>query len=270
MAIDNQRQAVIVNCQLFFTGPPIFKQTMIQEAIKRYLQKNDQPFLSPKAVLFDMDGVLYDSMRFHARSWYETAQHHHLIADRKIFYLYEGRTGASTINELYQKTFHRDATEEEKESIYDEKAALFKKYNDGNPMPGAAEVLAEVKASGLKTFLVTGSGQHSLIDKLEHTYPGYFQRENMVTAFDVKYGKPNPEPYLIGLKKAGVKANEAFVVENAPMGVEAAVAAKIFTIAVNTGPLEDKYLLDAGADLLYPNMQALASDWKNIIEELKE
>ena len=121
---------------------------MIQEAIERYLLTNNQPFLFPKAVLFDMDGVLYDSMRFHARSWHETAQHHHLIADRKIFYLYEGRTGASTINELYQKTFHRDATEEEKDSIYKEKATLFKKYNDGNPMRGAAEVLAEVKASG--------------------------------------------------------------------------------------------------------------------------
>ena len=62
----------------------------------------------------------------------------------------------------------------------------------------------------------------------------------MVTAFDVKYGKPHPEPYLMGLEKAGVHANEAFVVENAPMGVEAGVAAGIFTIAVNTGPSPTK------------------------------
>lgn len=46
---------------------------MIQEAIARYLQKQQQTFLAPKAVLFDMDGILYDSMRFHARAWYETA-----------------------------------------------------------------------------------------------------------------------------------------------------------------------------------------------------
>ena len=87
----------------------------------------------------------------------------------------------------------------------------------------------------------------------------------MVTAFDVKYGKPHPEPYLMGLQKAGVHANEAFVVENAPMGVEAGVAAGIFTIAVNTGPLPDKVLLDAGADLLYPDMASLAKDWDNIM-----
>ena len=136
-------------------------------------------------------------------------------------------------------------------------------------MTGAAEVLKEVEASGLQRLVVTGSGQHSLIDKLNHTYPGHFNREKMVTAFDVKYGKPHPEPYLMGLQKAHVKPNEAFVVENAPMGVEAAVAANIFTIAVNTGPLPDQVLLDAGADLLYPDMENLAKDWKQIIELAK-
>lgn len=55
---------------------------MIQEAIAQYLQKQRQVLFSPKAVLFDMDGVLYDSMRFHARAWYETATHHQLISTR--------------------------------------------------------------------------------------------------------------------------------------------------------------------------------------------
>lgn len=239
---------------------------MIQEAIAHYLQKQKQTTLSPKAVLFDMDGVLYDSMRFHARSWYETATHHNLLSTPEIFYLYEGRTGESTINELYQKTFQRDATEEEKKSIYKEKSALFNKYNDGKAMSGAAEVLDAVKASGMQTLVVTGSGQHSLINKLNSTYPGCFKREKMVTAFDVIYGKPHPEPYLMGLKKADVRPNEAIVIENAPMGVQAAVAAGIFTIAVNTGPLPDQVLLDAGADLLFPNMESLATAWENILK----
>ena len=243
---------------------------MIQEAIARYLQRQGESVLSPRAVLFDMDGVLYDSMRFHARSWYETATKHGLASTPGLFYLYEGRTGESTINELYQKTFGRDATEEEKNSIYQEKAALFSQYNDGEAMPGAAEVLEAVKASGLQTLVVTGSGQHSLIGKLEETYPGCFQREKMVTAFDVKQGKPHPEPYLMGLKKAGVQAHEAIVVENAPMGVEAGVAAGIFTIAVNTGPLANRVLLDAGADLLYPDMAALAKDWPELMRAAGE
>ena len=239
---------------------------MIQEAVNRYLLKRKQTSLSPKAVLFDMDGVLYDSMRFHARAWYETAMNHHLLAVQTNFYMFEGRTGESTINELYRRTFQRDATDKEKQELYDEKAMLFNKYNDGKAMTGAGDVLKQAQTHGLQTLVVTGSGQHSLINKLEHTYPGCFSREKMVTAFDVKYGKPHPEPYLMGLEKAGVRANEAFVVENAPMGVEAGVAAGIFTIAVNTGPLPDKVLLDAGADLLYPDMESLAKDWDNIMK----
>ncbi len=62
----------------------------------------------------------------------------------------------------------------------------------------------------------------------------------------------------MGLEKAGVAPEEAIVVENAPMGVEAAVAAGIFTIAVNTGLLPDSALTDRGAHLVFPSMKALA------------
>jgi HAD superfamily hydrolase (TIGR01509 family) len=238
---------------------------MIQEAISHYLQKQKQAYLSPKAVLFDMDGVLYDSMPFHARAWQETAVKHNLLATPEDFYLFEGRTGDSTIDELFYRTFQRGATPEEKEVLYKEKADLFNKYNDGHVMKGASEVLKQVKTYGLETLIVTGSGQHSLIDKLNHTFPGIFEYEKMITAFDVQYGKPHPEPYLMGLEKAGVKPNEAIVIENAPMGVQAAVAAGIFTIAVNTGPLEDDILRNEGASLLYPDMNSLAKDWGNIM-----
>lgn len=239
---------------------------MIKETINNYLQKQKQTSLSLKAILFDMDGVLYDSMPFHARAWFETATMHQLSSTPEDFYLFEGRTGESTINELYKRTFNRTATEEEMRQIYAEKADLFNLYNDGHAMKGAAEVLSKVKAYNLDAVVVTGSGQLSLIDKLNENFPDCFHPHKIVTAYDVKYGKPHPEPYLMGLGKAGVAANEAIVVENAPMGVEAAVAANIFTIAVNTGPLDDQVLLDAGANLLYPDMESLAEDWDNIMK----
>ena len=80
----------------------------------------------------------------------------------------------------------------------------------------------------------------------------------MVTGKDVRRGKPDPEPYLMGLEKAGVRPWEAFVVENAPMGVRSAVRAGIFTIAVNTGLLPDSALSDEGADLVFGSMPELA------------
>ena len=133
-------------------------------------------------------------------------------------------------------------------------------------MPGAYEILQKIKSEGLTPMVVTGSGQLSLLDKLNHNFPGIFKQELMVTAFDVKYGKPNPEPYLMALQKAGIQENEAIVVENDPLGVHAGVAAEIFTIAVNTGPLPDAALLDEGANLLFHSMQEFNERWEEIYQ----
>ena len=110
--------------------------------------------------------------------------------------------------------------------------------------------------------LAAGSCQASLLARLEAHFPGFFSPERMVTGFDVKHGKPHPEPYLMGLARAGITAREAVVVENAPLGVEAGHAAGIFTLAANTGPLPDQVLSQAGADLVLPHMQAVAEWFK--------
>ena len=61
-------------------------------------------------------------------------------------------------------------------------------------MHSAWEVLQKGKEAGLTMMLVTGSCQRSLLDRLEYNYPGIFKPELMVTAYDVKHGKPHPEP----------------------------------------------------------------------------
>ncbi len=237
---------------------------MFEEAIKKYLQRHGYDALRLRAVLFDMDGVLFNSMPYHAQAWHDTmaAFGHNLSCEEA--YLHEGRTGSSTINVVYQRELGRDATEEEVEAIYRAKTAAFNRYPEAHPMEGARELMEGMKAEGLFCMLVTGSGQSTLIDRLNSSYPGIFQPSLMVTAFDVKYGKPNPEPYLMALRKGGLKPNEAIVVENAPLGVRAGVGAGIFTIAVNTGPLNDEVLLDENANLLFPSMHVLRDNWKQI------
>ena len=61
----------------------------------------------------------------------------------------------------------------------------------------------------------------------------------------------------MGMQKVGTQPWETIVVENAPLGVKAGVAARAFTIAVNTGPLPDEELLKAGADMLTADMVEL-------------
>lgn len=154
-----------------------------------------------KAVLFDMDGVLFNSMPYHSEAWHKVMKSHGLTLSREEAYMHEGRTGAATINIVFQRELGREATQEEIESIYQEKSVLFNSYAEAERMPGAWELLQKVKGEGLTPMVVTGSGQLSLLERLEHNFPGMFHKELMVTAFDVKYGKPNPEPYLMALKK---------------------------------------------------------------------
>lgn len=241
---------------------------MFQEAIAQYLKQNHYESIQLKSVLFDMDGVLFDSMPYHAEAWNKTMKAHGLNLSREEAYMHEGRTGAGTINIVCQRQLGRDATQEEIESIYLEKSIEFNKHPQAERMPGAWELLQKIKAEGIIPTVVTSSGQASLLDRLEHNFPGMFRQELMVTAFDVKYGKPNPEPYLMALEKGGLKPNEAIVIENAPLGVEAGHKAGIFTIAVNTGPLNGEILLNAGADLLFPSMQALCESWEKLVRLL--
>ena len=187
-----------------------------------------------------MDGVLFDSMPNHAYAWSHAMTQFGLEMTAYEAYLHEGRTGSGTINILAQRYWGRDATPEEIERIYAAKAATFNTCPEPKPMPGALEALTAAKELGCKIVLVTGSGQAKLLESLEQHYPSFFRQELMVTGFDVKRGKPDP-------------------VENAPLGVQAAKGAGIFTIAANTGPLEDSILKDAGADIIVPDLATVAA-----------
>lgn len=242
----------------------------MHSSIKHYLDTHGYDRINLKAVFFDMDGVLYNSMPYHAEAWHQVMKQYGMNLSREEAYMHEGRTGAGTINIVSLRDRGYEASPEEIKEIYAEKSRLFNLNPPAEPMKGAMELLQQVKECGLMRVIVTGSGQRSLLDRLNSHFPDMFTRELMVTAFDVKYGKPNPEPYLMALKKAGVAPNEAIVVENAPLGVQAAVSAGIFTIAVNTGPLPESALLDEGADLLYPSMMALTEKWQPLLHEFQK
>jgi HAD superfamily hydrolase (TIGR01509 family) len=222
-----------------------------------------------QSVFFDMDGVLYDSMPAHAKAWEETFRSRGINCTYEEFYLHEGRPGFETINLIYQRTFGRNAAQPEIDDIYSKKCRLFSIYDRQTVMPGAVSIVNKVRAAGMTVVLVTGSGQLSLLDNLEKHFPGCFRKELMVTAYDVTHGKPHPEPYLLALKKAGAAAADVVVIENAPMGIRSAVAAGICTVAVNTGLMSDRILLDAGADILYPSMLDLDAGWDALAKSLE-
>lgn len=234
--------------------------------IQQYLQKHGFEAFHPKAVLFDMDGVLFDSMPPHAVSWHESMKSCGLDMSYNDAYRYEGMRGIETIRLLARQQWQRELTDNEATRLYRMKTERFAQCPPARKMEGVEQLMRKIKNDGLAIGIVTGSGQHTLLNQLEKAFPDLLDRKKIVTSFDVSQGKPNPAPYLTGMRKCGVLPWEAIVIENAPLGVRAAVAAKAFTIAVNTGPLPDEMLLNEGANLIFGRMTALRDEW----EKLKE
>ncbi|MCF0236646.1 MAG: HAD hydrolase-like protein [Bacteroidaceae bacterium] len=227
------------------------------------------PHLPIRAVLFDMDGVLFDSMPGHAKAWAQVCQARGLQLNEIDAYMNEGRTAFTTIEWVMQRQFGRGTTEAEVEEIYRHKAEVFNTFPEAPKMEGAESLLSQVQADGLEMVVVTGSGQASLLNRLTTHYPSYFTTDRIVSSIEVAHGKPHPEPYLMGLQRAGnLRPWEAIVVENAPLGVRSAVAAEIFTIAVNTGPLPECALTDEGCNLLLPSMPEFAAQWSALRAQL--
>jgi HAD superfamily hydrolase (TIGR01509 family) len=238
---------------------------MFKKEIKSFIQARNYPAFQPKAVFFDMDGVLYDSMKFHSQAWVEAMCEAGFTFSLEEAYMNEGQTGFATINKVFLRDKKRESTREEQEAIYKRKSAFFESYGAIQKMPYVHELLEKVKKEGLQLFVVTGSAQPALINSVYDNFPGIFEKNHVITAFDVKNGKPDPEPYLKALEKSGVKHWEAVIVENAPLGVQAGFSSGIFTVGVNTGPLNKKVLIEAGANLLFDSMYDLYQKWDDFI-----
>ena len=220
-----------------------------------------------KAVLFDMDGVLYDSMKNHAVAWVQSMKKFGINMTADDAYATEGARGVDTIRYMVKQQQGRDITEEESQLMYDEKTRIFHSMPEAPIMPGILSLMEQIHAAGITIGVVTGSGQRPLINRILRDFGRFVSIDNITTAYDVKRGKPNPDPYLIGLQKAGrLEPWEGLVVENAPLGVRAGVAARIFTIAVNTGPLPNEVLANEGANLVLPKMTELTKNWRNLFD----
>ncbi len=234
----------------------------MNRTIEKYLEKHGFEALCPKAVLFDMDGVLYDSMPNHAVAWQESMAKFGLSMSAEDAYATEGQRGIDTIRQMVKQQQGRDISEQEAQTMYDEKSNIFHLMPEAPMMPGAHELMAQIQGMGMTICVVTGSGQKPLIKRLKRDYGDFLDEKHIVTAYDVTRGKPHPEPYLKGLEKCGgLNPWEAVVVENAPLGVEAAVKARIFTICVNTGHLPVELFEERRADLIFESMMQLNWQW---------
>ncbi len=237
-------------------------------SIKKYLSESSFTSFNLKSIIFDMDGVLFDTMPNHASAWIKSMSNHGVIFSEEDAYIHEGRTGKGTIQFAIYKQYGREATEEEINAIYTEKKYIFESLPAGEVMDGAYSFLENITKLGIKSMIVTGSKQAGSLSRIKSVYGCFFDDASIVSGNDVRIGKPDPEPYLMALKKGNLLRNEAIVIENAPLGIQSAKRAGLFVIAVNTGPLCDEVLYESGADLVFKSLVDLNKRWNDIYELL--
>ena len=240
---------------------------MFEKAVIQYFQKHGFERFAPQAVLFDMDGVLYDSMPNHAVAWQQSMAQFGINMTAADSYATEGARGVDTIVRFVRQQQGRDISLDEAQRMYDVKADIFHKMPVAPVFPGVYDIMRLIKSAGMGICIVTGSGQRPLLKRLVDDFGTFIDARHIVSAYDVEHGKPAPDPYLMGMQKTGCRYPwQAIVVENAPLGVAAGAAAQCFTVGINSGPLPDSALYDNGADIVLPDMLTFVGHWQQLLD----
>lgn len=209
------------------------------------------------AVLFDMDGVILDSMAQHAALWQELLAREGFQIPLRFILENEGALGAGVLAG-FLKEQGRDSKDVSTliRGLLNRQAELYlsRHADKVRPYPQAREVLQELKRRRMPAALVTSS-RRALVDTcLPNDLLALF--DAVVTAEDVSQHKPHPEPYLAAAEALGKRPRECLVVENAPAGIKSALAAGATCFALCT-TLPAEALTQAHAS--FPDLAALAT-----------
>lgn len=213
-----------------------------------------RPRIPPRALLFDVDGVLIDSMRYHARAWQWAV--HRVLGGRVTqleIYRREGEPGAVTARALL-RSHDRRPTAAAVAELLGEKERRFKAQRRMIHLyPAARPLVRLVGESGLPAALVTGTSRAEMLRVL----PAWARRRfaALITGDEVRHGKPHPEPYRTACRRLRQDPRQVAVIENAPFGIASARAARIgWIIAVATSLPSAQLRV---ADVVLPSLRAL-------------
>jgi HAD superfamily hydrolase (TIGR01509 family) len=216
---------------------------------------------SIKSILFDMDGVLVDSMKYHMKSWKELLDIYNVKLSEDFIYEHEGAMDHEVIKNIFSQTgIHLDS--EQIEEIYVTQNRLFnEKYiRRVTFYPNALELLRKLSAQGLRLGLVTSS-RMNLVNQI---WRGETLRffEAVITSDHTERFKPHPDPYLKALKTVGGEGAHSLVIENAPAGIQSALAAGLTCYAISSTLPKEKL---ARAHRVFPDLNALSKHLEDLI-----
>lgn len=210
-----------------------------------------------KAILCDFDGVLGNTSDSLFRAWSQALSKFNLSMSKEDFFLEEGRSSPEILEALLVKLKQDPSIAQEILAIKDQ---VYKEHSEFSYYPGSEELLNWAKTNNIKFAVVSGGSKKRLTRP--ETQSLLSKVDLLVTADDVQTRKPSPEPYLKAASILGIKPESCVVIENAPLGIESALAAKMRCIAI-TSTLEQKHL--SKATIVVDNMSEVINElsrWK--------
>lgn len=184
-----------------------------------------------QAVLFDMDGTIFDTEVIYRRCWFRAAKDVGFKEDIDLFLQRVSGLNHADMAALVYRVYGDDAPFEALwgrwlECIDEEMACGILPLKAGAP-----DILFAFKERGIKIALVTSSGQRTVARYLQMSgLEGVF--DAIVTGNQVTHGKPHPECFLTAAEELGISPAHCAVVEDSPNGIKAAHAAGMYTVMV--------------------------------------
>ncbi len=182
-------------------------------------------------VIFDMDGVLADTGQIHFESWVKLGKEIGVEFTREFFELCFGQQSSDIIHKLVGlevDTVVIDEWADRKENYYREMVK-----DKLKPLPGVINLIKDLKLAGFK-LSVGSSGPPENVELLLTTLKIKKYFDVIITAAEVKRGKPEPEVFLIAANLLKINPKNCIVIEDAPVGIEAANKAGMISIALTT------------------------------------
>lgn len=206
------------------------------------------------AVIFDMDGVIYDTEAFYLKHWIQVFSEYGYEMTKAIYINAMGR-GRKKVKEYFKSVFGEDLPIEEM-YVKKDKLLFDAIRNKEVPLkPGALEFLSYLKNNNIKTALATSAKRERLDIQLEDSpIVQYF--DAIVCGDDVVNSKPDPEIFLKAAEKIGAKIEKCIVIEDSEAGIKAAHDGKMTAFHVEDLKEADDSIKE-NANMLFKNLKEI-------------